>query len=235
MDRAPALSCAQVREIDRRAIEEFAISGIVLMENAGANATREIRRWVEPRALALRFTIVAGTGNNGGDGFVVARHLANAGADVRVVLVGREDKLTADCAANHAIWRRYTERGLGELQIVEIGDGERAAAAVLDCVDRETVLVDGMLGTGVRGPAREPLASVIRGLDGAGKAATIALDVPSGMDADRAVAEGAVLSADLTLTFAAQKRGFLLEGASRFTGEVIVCDIGAPPTLARGG
>src|SRR5947208_6172474 len=158
----------QVRELDRRAIEEFGVPGVVLMENAGRGAAEVLLRL----GVTGRVVVCCGKGNNGGDGFVIARHLDNHGVAVRVLYFGKPEALTGDAAINFEIVRRS---GLPLTVFSE-------TVPALDLADAEWV-VDALLGTGVTGPARPPLDRVIAAIN-AGGAKVLAVDVPSGLDCD---------------------------------------------------
>lgn len=223
------LTRAQVREVDRRAIEEFGIPGVVLMENAGRNAAALIATWSKP---GNRVAIVCGPGNNGGDGFVIARHLSNGGRDVEVFLVGTPDKLRGDAQINHRVVERMrlplcVVQDAGEIE--QLGDQCRRAA----------LIVDALLGTGFSGEPRPPISAAIDCMNYSGRP-VVAIDVPSGMDCD--TGEPAIgrlqvqtgrgcVRAWRTITFVAKKPGFLVPGAEAITGDVFVADIGAPTRL----
>jgi NAD(P)H-hydrate epimerase len=216
LETRPVLSRARVRELDRRAIEEYCIPGVVLMENAGVNASR----WIQARAAREGWTrpsvgIACGGGNNGGDGYVVARHLANAGWDVRIASTVALDELRGDAA----IMARCA----------------RAMGIPCDGLGRGcTILVDALLGTGFQGPLKPALAAAIRELNAAraaGARLLVALDLPSGLDADSGETSDPCVRADATLTFAALKPGLLAPSAGRWVGEVALLDIGAPARL----
>lgn len=220
------LNRRQVRELDRRATERFGIPSIVLMENAARNATDVAIEMLESFG-GRRVLIVCGRGNNGGDGLAMARHLHNAGADAAVALVGKPDGLAVDAAAH---WGIVGRMGLDRV-IVRTGralrDLRRVGGGVPDLV------VDALLGTGldreVEGLAREAVEAMNemrkRG------AAVLAVDVPSGMDCDRGEALGAGVRADVTVTFAGLKPGFLTARGRALAGRVVVADIGAPAEL----
>ncbi len=212
------LTREQVREVDRIAIEEYGVSGLVLMENAGRNAACVIldEYAAGDDAPSLAIVIFCGTGNNGGDGFVIARHLSNAGAAVRIALCGEEARLTPDAAENHKICQAM---GIGMTPpgSTEIGPGE--------------VVIDALLGTGFAGKVREATARVIERINSVPKRGTVAIDVPSGLDCDTGMPSSATVIADITVTFVAGKVGFQSESARRFVGRLHVADIGAPPRI----
>ncbi|MHB1540103.1 MAG: NAD(P)H-hydrate dehydratase [Steroidobacteraceae bacterium] len=196
--RLPAAlySSAQVRAIDRLAIETLGIPGYALMCRAGEAAVRCLRsRWPAARGLA----VVCGAGNNGGDGYVTARLARDAGFEVRVLAVTPPERLRGDALRACEDWRA----GGGSIQPC-------SAQALAAC----DVLVDGLLGTGLAGEVRAESAQVIAAINASGRA-VLALDVPSGLDADTGVPLGAAVRAECTVTFVALKTGlFLGEGPS---------------------
>ncbi len=215
-----SLSRRQVREVDRRAIEELGIPGVVLMENAGRNATDAIEEFLPP-LRSQRVAIVAGPGNNGGDGFVIARHLALRGAAVAVFLVGEAEKMTPDAAVNYGILTKL------DFDIrPRAGEQLGAMAAELGEFD---VVVDAVGGTGITGPLRGSAAVAVEQINAAGKP-VVAIDIPTGLDCDTGPASDPTVRADLTVTFVARKIGFDAPGAAEFTGRVIVADIGIAPS-----
>lgn len=217
------LSRAQVREIDRRAIDEFGIAGNVLMENAGRNAAEVIRSQMPERG---RTAIVCGRGNNGGDGFVIARHLSNAGSSVEVYFACDPNRLAGDAKVNYEIVRRMS------IPCHAFDTAERIGRLAGQLQDTEFI-VDAVLGTGFSGEVRPPLDRVIRAINASGRSRVIAIDLPSGLDCDSGRASNATVKAALTITFVAKKVGFLEQGARAFTGKVHVADIGAPVMLIR--
>ena len=219
-----SLTRAEVREIDRLAIEEFGLPGIVLMENAGAG----VARLLDGLDVGGPVVVACGRGNNGGDGFVIARHLDLAGHRVRILLAADPHDDEGDAAIN----RRVAERsGLAV---------ERLAAAGADGWHRALAgaawIVDALLGTGTVGPPRGPVAIAVDAINAAaraGDARVLAVDLPSGLDCDTGRTAGACIRADLTATFVAPKAGFDLPGAAAFTGIVHVVGIGAPAAVLR--
>ncbi|MCH8912362.1 MAG: NAD(P)H-hydrate epimerase [Planctomycetes bacterium] len=218
-DRAmQALTREQIREIDRCAIEEYGIAGIVLMENAGRNAAELIRANLKEADQPAAVCILCGPGNNGGDGFVVARHLFNAGLKIEIILFADAEKLAPDAKVNHDIARKM------EIQIRPFTESDAAA-----CVSRAQVVIDALLGTGFSGKVRPPLDRAIELINSADHALKVAIDVPSGLDCNTGQPAAATVRADLTITFVAPKVGFAR--AADYTGQVLVADIGAPRTL----
>ncbi|HVJ90961.1 MAG TPA: NAD(P)H-hydrate dehydratase [Labilithrix sp.] len=225
----PVLSRAQMRAFDARAIEVSGVPSILLMENAGRGAADVIEReLLGGRAKNRRIVVVCGSGNNGGDGFVVARHLLARGGHVIVWLAGAPAKMTPDCRTNHGAFV-----GLGgTVEIVPLGGPLDGLGAALSEAD---VIVDALFGTGLDRVVVEPIASVVALLQEARgpyrRARVAALDVPSGLNTDTGVSMGATVEADLTVTFAFLKLGQVTGRGARKSGPVHVVDIGVPPEL----
>jgi NAD(P)H-hydrate epimerase len=210
------LTRAQVRDIDRKAIEEFGVPGVVLMENAGRGAAELLL------SLGANGTVVicCGKGNNGGDGFVVARHLDNRGIPVRVLLFAHPEEITGDAAINYRILQLSGLHLRNQPDLAEL-ESELATAAWV---------VDALFGTGLSGPVRPPLDLVIAAVNASGKA-VLAVDIPSGLDCDTGLSLGKTIRATHTATFVAPKAGFANPGAQEWLGRVHVVDIGAPRVL----
>jgi NAD(P)H-hydrate epimerase len=214
------LTREQARALDRRAMEEFAVPGIVLMENAGRGMAELLR------TLGIKGAVVVccGKGNNGGDGFVVARHLDNAGVAVRVLLFAAPADLPGDAAVNHAILARS-----GVPPAVMASSPLDEAHLQAELAGAEWI-VDGLFGSGLQGPVRAPFDLVIAAIN-ASKAKVAAIDIPSGLDSDTGRPMGPTVRADHTFTVAALKRGFVEPEAARWLGQVHVIDMGAPRRL----
>ncbi len=212
------LSRDEVRAIDRRAIEEYGVPGVVLMENAGRGAAELL--------LSLGITgpviICAGKGNNGGDGYVIARHLDNAGWPVKVLLFARPEELTGDAAINYHIIARS---GVP----ITVQPAEEAIRAELSSA---AWIVDALFGTGLTGAVRPPFDRVIAAINESGKP-VLAVDIPSGLDCDTGQPLGACVRATHTVTFVAQKKGFANAAAKEWLGQVHVAGIGAPRAVVR--
>ncbi len=210
----------EMRRLDKRAAEEFGIPTLLLMENAGRQAAQELLR-VFP--AVKRVAVVAGKGNNGGDGFVCARHLLNHGVRVKTYLLARREEVQGDARVNLTILDRM---GHGPKEITSV-EGLRDTAEELREAD---LLVDALLGTGVSGAARGLYAEAI-GLLNRLEKPIVALDIPSGLPADDGRLLGPAVQAYLTVTFALPKRGLLLYPAARYVGTLKVVDIGIPRNL----
>ena len=212
----------QMRGFDRRASEEFGVPSIVLMENAGRSvfeAVRDALGGLENRHI----TIVAGRGNNGGDGFVVARHLREAGARVSVFLLGSPEDVGGDARTNLDM---LLESGVAVSGVASANDITAALAT-------SHAVVDAMFGTGLRGEVTGLPAEVISAINAAGKP-VVAVDIPSGMDADTGEILGACVEADCTVTFALPKIGLLTYPGAACVGQMTVADIGIPKCLYDG-
>lgn len=221
MKRQLVLSRNQVRRIDEVAQSKYGLSGVVLMENAGRGAAAIIDEEYGPQGDAV---IACGTGNNGGDGLVIARHLHNSGWSVCVLIIGDPASMSADCAANdRIILAMHLER------FVSVNGG--AECPWFRSIDKRTIVIDALLGTGFQGVVRPRMAQWIDGLNGLPKRAMVAVDVPSGMDCDTGLPGGTAIRADLTVTFVAIKPGFLTDSGRSYTGRCQVVDIGVPRAL----
>jgi len=222
MSHRPTATRDEIRAFDRYAIEDLGVPGIALMENAGRQVADAARAMIRGRARP-RVVILAGRGNNGGDGYVAARHLAIDGVRAEVVLIGPRAGVQGDAAINLAI---LEQMGLA-VRVLD-GPGEEVLAAVRPLVAAADLVIDGLLGTGATGQVREPLAGVIEAVNAAGRP-VLAIDIPSGLDADTGRPLGtAAIRATRTVTMAALKKGFAEPGAAGYTGEVILADIGVP-------
>ena len=202
----------QIRLMDQMLIDEYGIPGLTLMSRA-ADASVDLLCSRYP--LARRVIVFCGTGNNAGDGYLVAAKLQDRAIDALVVQVGDPQKLGEDAS---------TARNRCAQQTVPVIDWE---AFQRDGAERADVLVDALLGLGTTGPAREPFAGAIEWLN-TQQAPVIALDVPSGLHPDFGVAEGSVVHASYTVTFIARKMGLAAEQGPDFAGEVCVAPLGAP-------
>jgi len=223
----------QSRRVDRLAIDRLGIPGVVLMENAGINATDVVAGMLEA-VEGNKVAIVCGGGNNGGDGLVIARHLVNAGRKVVVYLAADPADLKGDVATNYQVCHRMGVR------LMRVDDAASLAEQAGHWSSAD-VLVDALLGTGfdasrgLRGHAKAVIdainsASAGRRQGGAGPR-VLAIDVPSGQDCETGEPAEAAVRADATVTFVARKVGFDQPGASDWLGEVFVAGIGVPPAL----
>jgi NAD(P)H-hydrate epimerase len=200
-----ALTREQSRAVDQWAIRELGLTSLVLMENAGRGVVDVLLK-CEPRPS--RALILCGKGNNGGDGFVIARHLAIRGVDCRVVLLVEPSELQGDALVNFLVVQR-------------LGFNIESPAALNVSGSRCDWIVDAMLGTGAVGEPREPYRSAIQWLNSQA-ANVLAVDVPSGLDCDTGEPSEFTVRADVTCTFHAPKVGFLNPHAQEYLGELHV-------------
>ncbi len=229
-----ALTAAEMREVDRLTTERLGIPSLQLMETAGrhvAEAFWEIadRAGLEPRTIC----VLCGKGNNGGDGFVVARHLQTTATRVRVYLFAQPDELRGDAATNFQRWRE-----LGGA-VTAIPD-EAAWESVWSEIAGADVIIDAMFGTGFRGTAGGSVGQAIQDINRLSHSATaarpaliLAVDTPSGLPSDGPAAEGPVLQAHHTVTFTAPKIGQLVSRDSAAVGSLRVVNIGSPAALVE--
>jgi NAD(P)H-hydrate epimerase len=225
-----AITREQSRQVDRRAVEEYGMSGLVLMENAGRGTADVLCQRMEQGPEGAKnsgkpIAICCGKGNNAGDGFVVARQLDLRGYSVRVLVWAEPAELTGDAGVNFGII--YKAR-----LPIEIFGNRHDPARLAEQLDGVAWIVDALLGTGAKGEPRSPLDAVIEQIN-ATDARKLAVDLPSGLDCDTGQAARHTIRADVTCTFVAMKRGFLTPGADQYTGRVHVLDIGAPRRLVE--
>jgi hydroxyethylthiazole kinase-like uncharacterized protein yjeF len=213
------LTSAQMREADRRTIEEIGIPSLVLMENAGRQVVAAIEA-VHSDLQERRVAVLCGRGNNGGDGFVVARTLMQRGVDVSVFLIGRVADVRGDARTNLEILGR-----LG-LTIVEIADSqawELHFSEIGDC----TLIVDAIFGTGLNAPLSGLLETVVADVNASG-IPIVAIDLPSGLSADSHEPIGDSIEAGMTVTLAAPKLPLVLPPAETRAGDIVIADVGIP-------
>ncbi len=216
------LTREQARELDRRATEDYGVPGLVLMENAGRGMAELLL------SLGARGPVVVccGPGNNGGDGFVIARHLDNAGVAVRVLLFVDPERLRGDAAMNYDI---VVKSGL-PLKVHSEGPDEDSLRSELDGAEW---VVDALFGSGLKGPLRPPFDRVVSAIN-TGGARVLAVDVPSGLDCDTGRPMGPTVRAHHTATVVAPKKGFAESAAREWLGQVHVVGMGAPRRLLEG-
>jgi len=203
-----------VREMDRRAIDEFGIPGAVLMENAGAAAADVAGDMVGGRGTVL---VMAGSGNNAGDGFVIARHLVNRGVEVEVATAVTGEGYKGDASLNYRIIEKM--RLPMRLWQRPPGDGKTYG-----------LIVDALVGTGLSGKLRAPYVEMIDFINGSGTP-VLAVDIPSGLDGDDGSVRTAAVNATTTVTFALPKKGLFVGRGPFHAGKVILADIGMPSNV----
>jgi len=218
------LSREEARALDRRVMDEMGVPGIVLMENAG----RGIAELLRSLGIRGRVVICCARGNNGGDGFVIARHLDNAGSDVRVLLFARPDELAGDAAVNYQVIARSGVPLEILAGVVLDEDHLRRELSGADWV------VDALFGSGLQGPLRPPFDRIVTIINDS-SARVLAVDIPSGLDADTGQPLGPAIRAQHTATIVAPKKGFVEPAAKPWLGEVHVIDMGMPWRMGLAG
>jgi len=216
-----ALTREQSRQVDRRAMEVYGFSGLVLMENAG----RGVVDTMENLSIDGTVVICCGRGNNGGDGFVIARHLDLRGYQPRVLLYCDPAQLTGDAAANYQILQKTDVP-------IHRCDENLGTAKLQNHLTGAAWIVDALLGTGAWGEPRPPLDTVIDQLNASG-IPILAVDVPSGLDCDTGESASHAIRAAHTCTFVTPKVGFAEPSAQPYLGDLHVLDIGTPTKLVE--
>jgi len=212
----------QVRAVDSWAINTLGIPGVVLMENAGRSCAELIKDKLKDIAHP-KVCIFCGTGNNGGDGYVIARHLLNSGFEVVVVICGNRHKVKGDAKINLDILERLGQP-IEQLNLI-FGD---VPAQVKSFAAGADMIVDGLFGTGLGGQLSNEYKQLIDSIN-ACNCPILAVDIPSGLDCDSGQPLGAAIKADYTVTFVAVKKGFASGSAAKYTGEIFVASIGVEP------
>lgn len=215
----------EVREVDAWAIDKIGVPGVVLMENAG----RSCAELIKEKLAAVDHPWVClfcGTGNNGGDGYVIARHLLNAGFHVEVILCSEREKIRGDAKINLDILERLGHA----VEQLDMTAGGLASRIHLLAGDADMV-VDALFGTGLQGQLREPYRSLIDAINALGRP-ILAVDIPSGLDCDTGEPLGTAIKATYTVTFVAVKRGFAASpSAAKYLGELYIASIGVEPLI----
>lgn len=219
----PLVTARQMKELDRKAIEEMGIPGLTLMENAGRGVVEHLEK--ELGSLnGKRVAIVCGPGNNGGDGFVCSRYLKDRGAEPVCILLGKVESLKGDARTNA---ERLVESGA---KIRELDGG----AELRPLLEQSDVIVDAVFGTGLSKPAQGLFAEAIAAINRAGRY-TVSVDIPSGVEADTGAGFDPAVNADLTVAMALPKVGHVLFPAAAHTGKLAVTDIGIPAEVLNEG
>lgn len=217
------VSVEQMRTADHRAIEEYGIPGIVLMENAGIRTVDFIEEWYAQCVFKKHIVLVCGSGNNGGDGFVIARHLINRGYAVRIFLAASPERVNGDARVNLDIIRAMG----ADLTVL----GEAAECEDLERALREAdFVIDALFGTGLDRVVKDPYARYIELINASGRP-VLAVDCPSGLQCDTGGIWGCAVKATHTVTMGAPKIGFYERAGQAYTGEVHSVDISIPKKI----
>ena len=214
----------EMREIDRRAVEDYGISELVLMENAGHRTMEAVQELLGDLS-EKNVCVLAGSGNNGGDAFAAARHLANAGAKVKVFFIGNPLHLTKPTSVNRSIVQNM------EIELHSL-EGERSWDRLQVVLRFADVLVDGVLGTGFQGNLRPDIRRLVKLVNAAGKP-VVAVDVPTGVIADTGQMDGDAVQAACTVALGLPKPGHFLCPGGAMSGKILVDDIGLPAALLQ--
>jgi len=218
------LNSREMREIDYQAINDYGIPSIVLMENAGIRTTEVIEDLLQ-KAGGTNVVVLAGKGNNGGDGLVIARHLVNLGVNVETFLMAYSDELTADSYINYQILNKISS-SISQLQGQE--DLDKLMLALLSA----DLVVDAIYGNGFKGTLKDFEARVVRMVNWS-HLPVVAVDVPTGVEADTGKVYGEAIKAAHTVTFALPKLGLVFEPGREYAGTLTVADISIPEALLK--
>ncbi|MCK4244100.1 MAG: NAD(P)H-hydrate epimerase [Candidatus Omnitrophica bacterium] len=210
-------------EIDRRAIEEYGIPSLILMENAGRCAA-EVALEMLKKQRGKRISLFSGKGNNGGDGMVAARHLMNKGYDITCYLLGKREEIVSEAVKKN-------------LQILEKMKVAMREISNLDSllkfrreIENSSLLLDAIFGIGLKGEVKSPYKEIIEFLNSL-KKPVLSLDIPSGLDADTGIVSETAIVATRTVTFALPKKGLFLNDGPKFSGKITVAEISIPKQL----
>lgn len=212
----------EMKEIEKVTMEKYGVPASILMENAGANAVQAVLN--EFGAVFFRrVCVLCGGGNNGGDGFVIARHLKSEGAAVKVFFTGEKGKLTPESKTNYEICEKY---GMEIIPLRSMADVEKVS---YDLVNSD-IIIDALMGTGLKKDVEGFMAQLIVYVNSLNKF-TVAVDVPSGVDPDTGDIKGVAVQASLTVTFGLPKIGLSIYPGLEYTGKLVVADINFPSEL----
>lgn len=214
----------EMQQIDQYTTEKLGLPGVILMENAGAEVAKDILANVP--CPHTNVVVLAGGGNNGGDGFVIARRLFDAGLKPLLCLLVEPERIKGDAKVHFNV---YMNRGLPIFRL-----DEQVLTRLRSQLEQADIIVDAMLGTGINGPVRELFHKVISIVNEyAGKKQIIAVDIPSGLNSDNGKAEGIAVRASRTVSFVFPKKGFFLQDGPKHVGEWRAVDIAVPPSAAE--
>ena len=221
--KCPIMSRDEVRAFDSFAINTLGIPGVVLMENAGRSCAELIKEKLTS-VTKPKVCIICGTGNNGGDGYVIARHLLNSGFKITVVICGDRGKIKGDAKINLDILERLGQPI--EQLILRNGD---IAGQIETYSAGADMLVDALFGTGLKGQLSDVYTQLIESINSQNYP-ILAVDIPSGLDCDTGQPLGAAIEANYTVTFVSVKKGFVpSSAAAQYTGQIFIASIGVEP------
>lgn len=218
------VTAQQMKKLDRIAIKEYGIPGVVLMENAGIQA---VTLGLEMLSDGTKAVIFCGKGNNGGDGFVIARHFLNKGLDIEVYLTAGLDIIKGDALINLNI---LLKMGQTIEDISDIVDQQELKHKVADTCLQADLIVDALLGTGISGQITQPYQTIIEIINNSQKP-ILAIDTPSGLDVNTGHILGVCVKARRTVTFGLAKKGFYLNEGPQYCGELVIADISLPRNI----
>ena len=219
MKRVTPVQADVIRRLDQAAVRDYEIPALLLMENAGRSVSDVILREYKP----CKVLIFVGKGNNGGDGLVVARHLANRGFHVQIVLLEDPSKFKDDSLLNFSIVRKMN------IPLVLMTQDSKEEELLKYCLNSDLV-VDAIFGIGIRSPLSGVFERAVRAINES-RRLVISIDVPSGLDADTGQVHGVAVKATRTVTLALPKAGLFTGEGPQYTGEVECVDIGIPREL----
>jgi len=215
------VTAEKMREMDKKAIREYGIPSLVLMENAGRGSAEIALNMLGGKNK--KTVIICGKGNNGGDGFVCARHLLNRGIDTEIFLIGDPAALSEGSRVNFGILNKMKAK-------IKLLNSVKSAAFFAEKIKGAGLLIDAIFGIGLSSEIKEPYLSVIKEMNASGKP-ILSLDVPSGLDATTGDLLGICVKAKRTATFALPKTGFVKKKGPLYTGKVDIVDISMPKCL----
>lgn len=214
----PLFTTTEIREMDSYAIHSLGVPGPLLMENASKGIIEALDDNIDLRHNQINFGIVCGKGNNGGDGYAVARHLSNMGHNVKVISIGTEKEMSEDCRLNYLILKKLTS--------VRNNISIKKYSSLKDVkfISDSQILIDAILGTGVTGDLKSPLSSVVNYLNTL-ETIRVAIDVPTGLNIDTGFGN-IIFDADYTITLGDYKRGLFIGRGAEYSGNVVLKEIG---------
>jgi NAD(P)H-hydrate epimerase len=216
-----AITAEEMKKVDKTAIDEFGIPSLILMENAGRGAADIAYNMLLDKKNKV--VCVCGKGNNGGDGFVCARHLINKGINIVIFLTCKRDQLKGDAKINFYILEKM------DASVYELAKKDDFKNLENEIINSELV-IDAIFGIGISGEIKKPYSTIIKTIND-NKNKTLALDIPSGLEATKGVSLGSCIKADRTATFAVIKAGLVKNQGPKFSREISVVDISIPKQL----